>query len=103
MKYKEGDVVRVREDLDLYIDYYMEDDGSKVCIVSDMLKFRGECVTIKRAIDSIDYPDGWARGYMIEESGVDFIWTDEMFDAEPVPQNMLEYDAESLSVLYDWV
>lgn len=68
MKYKVGDKVRVRKDLEIYKDY-----GGEM-VTSDMAHFRGKEVTII-AIDEGDY--------IIEEDG-DF-WTDEMF--EPVITN----------------
>lgn len=104
MKYRVGDVVRVRKDLNISKDdYHMDDDGSSVCIVFKMLEFAGKYVTIKRAIDTLDYADAWARGYMIEEAEEAFIWTDEMFGDECIFCALEDIDKEEFSVLYDWL
>ena len=104
MKYQVGDVVRVREDLsDSTRDYCMEDDGSTVIAISKMCEFRGKYVTIKRAIDTPDFADAWARGYMIEEAEEAFIWTDGMFDDGCISCELEDIDTEDFSVLYDWV
>lgn len=63
-----GDVVTVRSDLERYKQYAMDDDR---CIldsaVSEMLKLRGRCVTIRDC----------TYKYSIYET--DWNWTDEMF------------------------
>ena len=71
MKYKVGDKVRVRKDLEVGKSYYMEDDMSYDMFVESMAKWRGKIVTIERCSD---------YEYRIE--GDTYSWTDEMF--EPV-------------------
>lgn len=68
MKYKVGNRVRVRKDIEC--GYYLMDDGIREdCVVKDMLEFRGKMVTIS-------YADG---KYKIKEDGGNFWWVDGMF------------------------
>lgn len=68
-KYKVGDKVRVRSDLKLNKPYSMDDGETKDIIVSGMMKFSGEVVTINNII---------CGKYKIE--GDCFTWTDAMFE-----------------------
>lgn len=63
MKYKVGDKVRVRPDLQIkdYGDYY--------CAVEEMSLFKGDYVTISE-VNNV--------GYYIEEDEGQFLWTDDM-------------------------
>ena len=72
MKYKIGDKVRVREDLEVDRDYYME---SGVCdtFVEEMAHFRGKVVTICGFRD---------EEYLVEEDTENWSWTDGMFENE---------------------
>ena len=93
MKYKVGDKVRVREDLEkgkLYGDYSVNED---------MFSLRGKIVTIC----NIEY--GF---YMLEEDLHKWCWTDEMFfgkvskdfiPEEPVSQNRLPEEEGSFDII----
>jgi len=76
-KYKVGDKVRVRSDLERHKFYSMKDGMLKNSVVDDMFKLRGKIVTIK------EFSFGQ---YCIEECG--YYWTDEMFEglAEEQPK-----------------
>ena len=65
MKYKVGDIVTVRSDLEVHERYGCEFFAPR------MVKFKGKKVTI----DRIAYCN-----YEIEEDGREFYWTDEMFE-----------------------
>lgn len=69
-KYKVGDKVRVREDLKVDGDYYMEDGETRDRFVVDMAKFIGKVVTIK---------EHYHEKYRIEEDEDEYNWTDDMF------------------------
>ena len=69
MKYKVGDVVKVRKDLRWGSEY------NCWMVTGDMLKYRGMTVTIAR-VDS-DH-------YHIKEDGVSWAWTDEMLEPADV-------------------
>lgn len=75
MKYKVGDKVKVRENLEI---------GKAYCgqtFVVQMKKYKGQIVTIKVA----DYD-----GYYIEEDEQDWYWTEEML--EDVEEKLKEAD-----------
>ena len=72
MKYKPGDKVRVREDLEAYREYRME-SGYTDTAVEEMLLFRGKIVTIFGFSDN---------AYLVEEDTENWNWTDEMFEDE---------------------
>ena len=59
-----GDKVRVRKDLNEDTWY-----GEQM-VVHQMLKFRGQIITISQLVD---------EDYQIKEDGEDWYWTDEMF------------------------
>lgn len=72
-KYKVGDKVRVRSDLERYdstgkIKQYCMEDGKHNTVVDDMLNLAGKIVTI----------ESYDGQYCIEESS--WHWTDEMFE-----------------------
>ena len=61
MRYKEGDVVKVREDLE---------EG--YCINKDMVALRGQYVIIGKVYDNV---------YLVKESL--YSWSEDMFEQEP--------------------
>ena len=69
MKYKVGDKVKVRDDLNLFAAYRMADGGACDGVVDEMMELRGRIVTIKSITD--------AGKYRIKEG--DYNWTDGMF------------------------
>ena len=73
-KFKAGDKVKVRKDLKVGKQYYM--DSSKICdrFVDSMAKWRGKVVTIEGV--------GAGEKYFIKEAG--YNWTDEMFEPAAV-------------------
>ena len=76
MKYKVGDKVKVREDLEI---------GKVYCgqtFVVQMKQYKGQIVTIKVVNND---------GYYIEEDGQDWYWTDEMLE-EPKKEELKEAD-----------
>lgn len=83
MKYKVGDKVKVREDLDKWIPY-----NGFFCN-DEMVKLKGKVVEIED-VDSISYS--------IKECG--YFWTDEMFSglAEEEPRNLIPLIAKELGV-----
>lgn len=84
MKYKVGDKVRVRNDLELYEKtYYMEDHVEHNSVTISMLEYCGQVVTIREIYD---------KQYKID--GSIFRWTDEMFEglAEETPKKFHVYD-----------
>ena len=87
MKYKIGDKVLVRPDLEENKTY-----GNEV-VISDMLYFKGKIVTIEH----VDYPNH----YRIKEDPDEWFWTDEMFlpntkynigDKVRVREDLIEYE-----------
>lgn len=72
MKYKVGDKVRVRRDLNYNKRYAMEDSNYSIHPAYVMAKwFSGAEMTINDASD---------LGYMTVETGNTFLWTDEMLE-----------------------
>lgn len=78
MRYKAGDKVVVRHDLIEGETYYMDDGDSHDCVVSAMMPFVGEIVTIQSS------PFG--NKYRIE--GSDCWWTDDMFEGHTATLNI---------------
>jgi hypothetical protein len=70
MKYKVGDKVKVRSDLEIGKNY------GKQVYVKDMDNLKDNTVTIKSI--NTDKSRFWENGYRIEELG--YTWTDEMFE-----------------------
>ena len=77
MKYKIGDKVLVRSDLEEGKKY-----GDEV-VMSDMLFFKGKIVTIEH----VDHPND----YRIKEDPDQWHWTDEMFDEKESEEIKSEY------------
>lgn len=77
MKFKVGDKVRVRKDLQRGVPYKMHDSKKYYYAIHDMINFAGKVVTIKAVNDS----------YRIVEMCCN--WTDEMFEglAEEAPKS----------------
>jgi hypothetical protein len=73
-KYKAGDKVVVRKDLENGCEYWNEDKTDSYCVIPSMKKFSGEIVTIKKVIGN--------GVYTIEEDGGMCAWTDEMFEGK---------------------
>ena len=71
MKYKIGDKVKVKDDLELGKCYFMSDAYTRDTVDSEMLRFRGEEVTILCCTPT--------KKYSIREDGGEWVWTDEMF------------------------
>lgn len=96
MKYKVGDKVRVRSDLEKGKLYRMEDGSEYDCAVDKMLKLSGKEVTISKI-----------RGgkYIVKECEKDcffYYWTDEMFESESNQKIVITSDGkETLARLYD--
>ena len=77
MKYKIGDKVLVRSDLEESKKY-----GDEV-VISDMLYFKGKIVTIEH----VDHPNC----YRIKEDPDQWSWTDEMFSGKESEEVKSEY------------
>lgn len=77
MKYKIGDKVLVRSDLEEGKTYGVE------VVMSDMLFFKGKIVTIEH----VDHPDY----YRIKEDPDQWHWTDEMFSEKTSEEVKSEY------------
>lgn len=96
MKYKVGDKVRVRSDLEKGKLYRTEDGSEEVCAVGTMLKFSGKEVTISETIGG---------KYVVEECKRErffYYWTDEMFESVSNQKIVITNDGkETLARLYD--
>ncbi len=71
MKYKIGDKVRVRDDIEAFKEYKMDGSKNLAWATPGMLKFRGETLTITK-IDRYGM-------YSVNEDNGDWCWVDEMF------------------------
>lgn len=71
MKYKIGDKVRVRDDIEAFKEYKMDGSKNLAWVTPGMLKFRGETLTITK-IDRYGM-------YSVNEDNGDWCWVDEMF------------------------
>lgn len=69
-RYKPGDTVIIRDDLDLYMSYCMEDGSSGIGVNSIMARMGGQPCTID---------DTSSGRYSILEDNGRWAWTDEMF------------------------
>lgn len=76
MKYKVGDKVKVREDLEIGKSY------DKKTFVEKMKKYKGQIVTIKVVYDD---------RYRIEEDNQDWYWTDEMLEGVEEEMNLEDF------------
>ena len=76
-KYRAGDKVMVRDDLEIG-EYYSGGNNTCNCVVDDMADFKGEVVTIARVCEDGEYE-------LEEEGSSPYSWTDGMFAylAEP--------------------
>ena len=71
---KPGDKVRVRKDLDWNKRYRMHGSNNDVAMARTIINFlQGKVLTIS---------DANPRGYFCEETGSDFVFTDEMFEKD---------------------
>lgn len=90
MKYKVGDKVRVRKDLEIGERYYMEDASDHDSFVEGMDDLRGKIVAIKSCNGT----------YRIEERH--FNWVDEMFEGLSNQKIVITADGkETLARLYE--
>lgn len=89
MKYKIGDKVLVRPDLEEGKTY-----GDEI-VISDMLYFKGKIVTIEH----VDYPNH----YRIKEDPDQWHWTDEMFSGNESEEIKSKYlsDLEEIEEYFD--
>ena len=71
MKYKVGDKVRVRSDLELHRDYYMSDLSGAACVIRSMIALRGKVVVIEGR-----------DGVFYRITGSVYNWTDTMFSGK---------------------
>lgn len=100
LRYKIGDVVTIREDLNEYGGYpmYGDTDCYPVGINHTMCRLRGEKVVI---CGFRSFHQEKELGYTIKHAGriSNWLWTDTMFVDDDLP----EISAEELKTLYDWV
>lgn len=73
MKYKVGDKVRVREDLDIGIPYHEYDEEFCTFSNDDMKQYAGKRVTISESKEHY---------YRLSEDNGAWYWTDEMFEGK---------------------
>lgn len=81
MRYKVGDKVVVRHDLIEGETYYMGDGVTHDCVVSAMMPFVGEIVTIQSS-------PSVASGNKYRIVGSDCWWTDDMFEGHTATLNI---------------
>ena len=74
MKFKVGDKVRVRKDLEMDEVY-----GAQI-FVGSMRKYRGKVMEIKEIWV-------WSAGYILKEAGSTWVFTDEMLEPLEDPQS----------------
>lgn len=84
-KFKPGDKVRVRKDLEVGERYYMDTRTHSDIFVDSMARLRGKVVTIERI--------GANKKYFIKEAS--YHWTDEMFEPAAVTAGSEEDLAEN--------
>ena len=89
MKYKVGDKVRVRDDLEIGKWYSMNNRTFSDFVNSEMVKFKGEDVTI--------LDDKCFGMYLVKEDGGKWHWTDEMFSglATSLPKVVITTDGKT--------
>lgn len=71
MIYNIGDIVYVRNDLNMETTYIAEDDFYEEIVVPDMMEFKGKYVVIS------DVDEDWCKYYIAE---CDWCWVSSMFD-----------------------
>lgn len=92
-KYKEGDKVRVRSDLELCRKYYSDDGKTSAKVTSDMLRLRGKVVTIFSHDKNL---------YGIREGGYYKEWVDGMFEPITTSKIVITTDGdETTADFYD--
>lgn len=82
MKYKIGDKVKVREDIEAWDKYYGCEHATP-----PMVKFAGKLVTISERYDIF-------KVYNIDDDGGVWAWTDEMFEEVPKGDTVVEVSNE---------
>ena len=89
MKYKIGDKVRVRDDLEIGKWYSMNNRTFSDCVNSKMTTFKGKEVTI--------LADNCFGMYLIKEDNGEWHWTDEMFSglATSLPKVVITTDGKT--------
>lgn len=89
MKYKIGDKVRVRDDLEIGKWYSMNNRNFSDCVNSKMTAFKGKEVTI--------LADNCFGMYLIKEDNGEWHWTDEMFSglATSLPKVVINTDGKT--------
>lgn len=89
MKYKIGDKVKVRDDIELYKKYKMDDNKELAWVTPEMLKFKGEILTITKI-------DKYGK-YRVNEDNGEWCWTDEMFSglATSLPKVVITTDGKT--------
>lgn len=92
MKYKPGDKVMIRSDLQEDVDYAEENSGNGLNIASDMLEYAGQVVTI--AHNRQFY-------YGVEEDDHEWNWSIGMFDPSYGEFDSTEVDTSGLSPMFD--
>ena len=93
IRYQIGDRVSVLPLLENGKYYYMEDGKNYDSIVTPMLSYMGQTVTI-RGVRS--------GGYHIEEDSGCYNWTDGMFSGPASDYDESSLQAENLNILYAW-
>lgn len=88
MKYKIGDAVKIRDDLECGFQGYGE-----VYVTLDMSKLRGKVFHIK----SIDR--GCITRYILKEDPDSWYWTDDMFEVKHKPIVIYQKDADTVVAL----
>ena len=92
MRYKPGDRVVVRHDLEEGKRYYMDDGGLCDIATSEMVELAGQTVTIR------ERPSPTDGKYYIKEGR--WYWTDDMFEGLESEQTPLEMDGEAWSSFF---
>lgn len=89
MKYKIGDKVRVRDDIEAYKAYKMDGSEKSVWVTPEMLKFQGKILTITE-INQYGM-------YRVNEDNRDWNWADEMFSglATSLPKVVITTDGKT--------
>lgn len=85
MKYKAGDRVTIRPDLEMEYSYSMEDSGKRIRIVKEMVRYGMKEATIEREVLGF---------YRLKEIG--WLWADEMFLSEKDDLDESPFDLQNL-------
>lgn len=73
MKYKVGDKVRIRQDI----------QNGKYGVVESMLKYKGHVMTIWSLMDNREFGSGY--GYTMEEDPIQYVWSEETLEPAEEP------------------